>query len=299
MSKVQFYFSKAHLFDFVTCWSHWFLFVVVFWPSVFGFDLPSSIIVGARLSVMSTSIFGTLILLARGYDCLPYIKKELYLHDPNLVLPFFDSLPVILGIDALWHGLPFWLVLVSKPIDSSDVNTVNTILTVGGLGASFLLFEKIRRIVPSDTYGLRGIKGNTPFVLTGIALTSCNFYAAALNGESACSGWSGLIESTGLIEDPVLLQRLSAFLVMGGWYFMVLMFGRLPGSGEEDTKNLFQLIRELNVKLKEMHLKGDLGNLLRVQVPKLLEEKKTKMINRVTKKTPTRSRSRARRRSKV
>mmetsp|Transcript_9794 Transcript_9794/g.17792 ORF Transcript_9794/g.17792 Transcript_9794/m.17792 type:complete len:309 (+) Transcript_9794:243-1169(+) len=297
MSKLQFYFSKAHLFDFVTCWSHWFLFLVVFWPTVFGHNLPASIIVGARLSVMSTSIFGTLILLARGLDCLPYIKNELYVHDPNLVLPFFDSLSVILTIDMLWHGFPFWLVLVSSPVADS-VNPLNALLTVGCLGSSFLLFERIRGIQPSETYGLKGIKGGTPYVLAGIALTSCNFYSAAIDGETAYAGWSGLIKKTGVVEDPILVQRLAAFMVLFGWYFMVLMFGRLPGSGEEDTKNLIQLVRELNVKLKEMHLEGRLCELLKVQVPKLLkdDEKPFRQMGKA-RKTKGRSRSRTRRRS--
>jgi len=266
-SRLTYCFRKAHLFDFVTCWSHWFLFVCVFNPF---FETPPSALVGARLSVISTSIFGTMILLARGRDCLPFIQEELYLHSPDLVLPFFQSLPVIFCIDFMWHGLPLWIVLVSSPAPPS-ASAIPSLLYVGGLGASFLLFEHLRGIKAGETYGLKGISGSTPAVLTGIALTSANLYGIATDPAPALKGWSDGLLSLG-VTGPILRQRLSALLVIFGWYFMVLMFGRLPGSApaadpKKDKPTFRDLVSDLHVKIKEMHLEGRLHELLTIQVP--------------------------------
>ena len=213
-SRLQYFFKKAHLFDFVTCWSHWFLFCAVFNPFE-SLPTPSCVLVGARLSVISTSIFGTLILLARGRDCLPHIQEELYLHSPDLVLPFFKSLPVILAIDMLWHGLPFWIVLVSSAVPPPSL--LLSLLNVGALGASFLLFEKARGISAGETYGLRGL-GNgvtTPAVLTGIALTSLAFYGLACDPAPVLAGWERLLLGVGVL-GPVARTRLAAFLLLSG-----------------------------------------------------------------------------------
>jgi len=169
-------------------------------------------------------------------------------------MPFFDSLPVILGIDMIWHGLPFWIVLNSRPLNPDDVNVVHSLLTVGTLGAAFLLFEKVRGIKdPSDTYGLKGIDANTPLVLTGIALTSCSFYSAAVDPVSFFSGWNELVATLSPITlSPANVQRIASSMALGGFYHMILLFGRLPGSGEEgDTFR--NLLGNAIHQLKEMH----------------------------------------------
>ncbi|GMH52079.1 hypothetical protein TrRE_jg5918 [Triparma retinervis] len=282
--------SKAHMFDFVTCWSHWFLFIITFWPSQW-FDLNESIVAGARLAVLSTSIFGTSILVARGYDCLPYIKHELYLHDPALVMPFFDSLPVILTIDTLWHGFPFWIVLNSRPLDPESVNVVHALLTVGTLGGAFILFEKFRGIDdPAVTYGLKGINRGTPEVLTGIALTSCSFYSAAVDPISFLSGWNQLVASV-ITLSSANQQRVASSLALGGFYFMILIFGRLPGSGAESETfaNLFYNAIE---QLKEMHRNHQLRTLW------FVDSRKEGTGSRVTGRiVSSRSRSRSKRSS--
>eukprot|EP00520_Triparma_pacifica_P002202 CAMPEP_0118662420 /NCGR_PEP_ID=MMETSP0785-20121206/16823_1 /TAXON_ID=91992 /ORGANISM="Bolidomonas pacifica, Strain CCMP 1866" /LENGTH=304 /DNA_ID=CAMNT_0006555965 /DNA_START=24 /DNA_END=934 /DNA_ORIENTATION=+ len=257
----RYFMSKAHMFDFVTCWSHWFLFVVIYWPYwPFSSSTSESIIAGARLAVLSTSIFGTSILVARGFDCLPYIKHELYLHDPALVMPFFDSLPVILTIDVLWHGFPFWIVLNSRPLNPDNVSVVHSLLTVGALGAAFLLFEKFRGIEdPANTYGLNGIKRGTPEVLMGIALTSCSFYSAAVDPVSFLSGWNELVAAV-ITLSPANQQRVASFFALGGFYFMILLFGRLPGSGAE-SETFLNLFYNAIEQLKEMHKNHQLRTL--------------------------------------
>ena len=68
MTSLKRLLEKAHMFDFVTCWSHFFLFIT--YLELHPILADPSVVVGARLSVLATSIFGTLILLARGADCL-------------------------------------------------------------------------------------------------------------------------------------------------------------------------------------------------------------------------------------
>ena len=187
------------------------------------------------------------------------------------MLPFFQSLPVILVIDLMWHGLPLWIVLSSSSAPPS-ASALPSLLYVGGLGTSFLLFERLRRITPCSTYGLSGISGSTPAVLTGIGLTSANMYGVGADPEAALKGWSDVLLDLG-VAAPALRQRLAALAVVMGWYFMVLMFGRLPGSGpagdgqKRERPTFMDLVADLHVKVKEMHLEGRLGELLTIQVP--------------------------------
>ena len=69
---------------------------------------------------------------------------------------------------------------------------------------------------------------------------------------------------------------------------MVLVFGRLPGSGNDSPATFLSLVSDLNNKLEEMRREGKLGDLLKVQVPTSQSPSKAK--------TPTRARqgSRAR-----
>ena len=238
--KLEDILSQGHLFDFVTCWSHWLLFCVcVFFPLA-----PHSIIAGARLSVLSTSVVGTLILLARGKDTLPLIKERLYVYDQKLIFPFFQSFPVILCIDCLWHGLPMWFVLCSKPLP--EANIVPSLLTVGALGGSFLFFEyNVRNIDPGVTYGLKAMPTTTPAVLTGIALFCVNAFPTVVDPENSLGGWRDLfIAVTGTDSG----QYLAAATFIAVWYFVVCVYGRLP----DGEKTFVELVKDaVNVVLSK------------------------------------------------
>ncbi|GMI40508.1 hypothetical protein TeGR_g4398 [Tetraparma gracilis] len=219
--KLENILSYGHLFDFVTCWSHWLLFVVVvIFPAA-----PQSIICGARLSVLATSIVGTLILLGRGKDTLPLIKKRLYVYEPSLVHPFFESYPTIFGIDCLWHGVPMWFVLSSKALPEAEV--FNSVLTVGALGGTFLLFEYfIRGIDPYVTYGLKAVGTNTPSVLTGIALSSVCLFSTARDPMTVLAGWRGLLGNLVRVPEDDVDQLAAAALAIAAWYWTVTTYAR-------------------------------------------------------------------------
>ena len=232
--------------------------------------LPS-VIVGARLSVLSTSIFGTLILLGRGADCLPLIKHELYLHTPHLVWPFFNNLPTMLTIDCTWHGLPLLLVLCSRPIvstASSPVDPLLSLLTVASVGCSFLLFERLRSINCAKTYGCGALGrsgASASRILAGIAFVAAGLFNVAKEPRQALSGFHAFFgpfvgsegrenegeEAYGSDDKTQILEALCAVV---GWYFLVLLFGRLPGIDEEAedfSKLVSQLLKDVSLLVKE------------------------------------------------
>lgn len=130
-----------------------------------------------------------------------------------------------------------------------DATIIPSLLTVGALGGSFLIFEYyIRNIDPCVTYGLKALSATTGKVLTGIALMSVNSFQTARDPINSLNGWSELVFdfTTQLGYGIKPSQYSTSALTILVWYFIVGVYGRLP----ESDKSLRMLGRDAKKHIK-------------------------------------------------
>lgn len=134
--------KHSFFFDFFTIWSH----VFYMYSLYAGTNL---LLLCGRLLVMITYVFGTLILLARGEDTMPAIRKQIYIGIPHFVIDYIGQSTFAWLIDLRWHGVSSSSIdftfgvdvgFTSSRPDSLSTDSINWLRNLG-----LYLFSKVSR----------------------------------------------------------------------------------------------------------------------------------------------------------